>query len=416
MDDVDIVEVKEFFKRRRRLFKNKDVLFHDYVPDKLPGRDEQIKDLAEHLRPALDGDRPGNLIIYGTPGSGKTAVTNYVLKTLNEVAVEEGIEDYIHTVYIPCPEVSSHSPLLQRMISDLRGASVKLTGWGMDKHYEELRKTLQNLEGNAIIVLDEIDKIKNPDNLLYNLTRLKVKGAKLSIIGISNNLKYLEYLDTRVRSSLGRNRILFPPYNADELARILTERAREGIMEGALDEEVIPYCSALAAQRDGDARLAIDLLREAVTLAEGENVEKVTRKHVDAAFEKIELDNIEKAVASLTLHQQIVLFSIILCREVGLKSVTTGDVYSAYLELCNLLDISPATRQWVSETLNQFDIMGIISSTIVSRGRYGRTRKINLGAPIDSLKKVLLKGYGLNLFENNYSLALKAVRKAMYFM
>ena len=70
-------------------------------------------------------------------------------------------------------------------------------------------------------------------------------------------------MDTRVRSSLGRNRILFPPYNADELARILTERAREGIMEGALDEEVIPYCSALAAQRDGDARLAIDLLREA---------------------------------------------------------------------------------------------------------------------------------------------------------
>lgn len=101
----------------------------------------------------------------------------------------------------------------------------------------------------------------------------------------------------------------------------------------------------------------------------------------------------------------------------GLTSVTTGDVYSAYLELCNLLSITPATRQWVSETLNQFDIMGIISSTIISRGRYGRTRKINLGAPIDSLKKVLLEGLWsqLILFENNYSLALKAVRRAIYF-
>ncbi len=86
--------------------------------------------------------------------------------------------------------------------------------------------------------------------------------------------------------------------------RILHERAKEGIKDGVLDDDVIPYCPALAAQRDGDARLAVGLLREAVALTESEGVEKVTRKHIDRAFEKIEMDNIEKAVASLTLHQQ----------------------------------------------------------------------------------------------------------------
>ena len=409
------MDVKSLFKRRVHLFKNKDVLFHDHIPDRLPGREKQIETLAEHLKPALDGERPGNLTIYGIPGSGKTVVTYYVLKMLNEVAKEENVSDIVHTVYISCPEVPSQSSLLQRIISELRGENVKLTGWGIDKYYEELKKTLLKLKGNVILVLDEIDKIRDPNDLLYNLTRLKIDGgAKLSIIGISNNLKYMEHLDSRVRSSLGRSRILFPPYNAEELMRILHERAREGIRDGVLDEEVNPYCSALAAQRDGDARLAIDLLREAVTIAESEGVEKVTKRHVDRAFEKIEMDNIEKAVASLTLHQQAVLMAIIACREVGLKSITTGDIYSAYTRLCKFLGIRPATRQWVSETLNQFDIMGIINSTVISRGRYGRTRRIDLGAPLESIKSVLLRDYRMEPIRGRYeSSVLQDVRKTL---
>jgi len=408
------LNIKNFFKNRKRLFKNKNVLFHDYIPDKLPGREKQIEALAEHLKPVLDGERPGNLTIYGTPGSGKTAVVNYVLKILNEVAEEENVSDLVHTVYISCPEVPSQSPLLQRIISELRKERVKLTGWGIDKHYEVLKKTLSNLKGNVILVLDEIDKVRNLDDLLYNLTRIRIEGgAKLSIIGISNDLKYMEYLDSRVRSSLGRNSILFPPYNAEELIQILQERAREGIKEGVLDEDVIPYCSALAAQRDGDARFAIDLLREAVAIAESEGVEKVTKKHVNSAFEKIEMDNIAKAVASFTLHQQAVLLAIIVCEEVGLRSITTGDVYSAYRVLCNFLSVSPATRQWVSETLNQFDMMGIISSTVVSRGRYGRTRRINLGAPLESLKKVLLRDSRIGSLKETYATVLQAVRRVV---
>ena len=408
------MNIKNFFKNRKRLFKNKNVLFHDYIPDKLPGREKQIEALAEHLKPVLDGERPGNLTIYGTPGSGKTAVVNYVLKILNEVAEEENVSDLVHTVYISCPEVPSQSPLLQRIISELRKERVKLTGWGIDKHYEVLKKTLSNLKGNVILVLDEIDKVRNLDDLLYNLTRIRIEGgAKLSIIGISNNLKYMEYLDSRVRSSLGRNSILFPPYNAEELIQILQERAREGIKEGVLDEDVIPYCSALAAQRDGDARFAIDLLREAVAIAESEGVEKVTKKHVNSAFEKIEMDNIAKAVASFTLHQQAVLLAIIVCEEVGLRSITTGDVYSAYRVLCNFLSVSPATRQWVSETLNQFDMMGIISSTVVSRGRYGRTRRIILGAPLESLKKVLLRDSRIGSLKETYATVLQAVRRVV---
>ena len=45
------MNIKNFFKNRKRLFKNKNVLFHDYIPDKLPGREKQIEALAEHLSP-----------------------------------------------------------------------------------------------------------------------------------------------------------------------------------------------------------------------------------------------------------------------------------------------------------------------------------------------------------------------------
>ena len=47
----------------------------DYVPERLIGRDEQIRQDASALSPAPSGgDKPHNVFIYGKTGVGKTAV------------------------------------------------------------------------------------------------------------------------------------------------------------------------------------------------------------------------------------------------------------------------------------------------------------------------------------------------------
>jgi hypothetical protein len=80
---------------------------------------------------------------------------------------------------------------------------------------------------------------------------------------------------------------VFPPYDAPQLCDILKQRADIAFNEGILDEGVIPLCAALAAQEHGDARRALDLLRVSGELADRENAEKVTERHVKMAQEKL---------------------------------------------------------------------------------------------------------------------------------
>ena len=131
------------------------------------------------------------------------------------------------------------------------------------------------LDGRAtlmIVVLDEIDFLvkKHGDELLYRLTRAneELSSSKISVIGITNDLKFVDNLDPRVRSSLGEVELVFPPYNASQLEDILNDRARIAFRPGVIRSGVISLCAALAAREHGDARRALDLLRVAGEIAE----------------------------------------------------------------------------------------------------------------------------------------------------
>ena len=73
-----------------KIFKDREVLRHDYLPERLPHREEQIRQVGETVAPALKGARSSNIFIYGKTGTGKTAVTKYVLSHLEAKAKELG--------------------------------------------------------------------------------------------------------------------------------------------------------------------------------------------------------------------------------------------------------------------------------------------------------------------------------------
>src|SRR5580700_429762 len=61
------------------LFKgDREILRETYIPSRLPHREHQIRQVAEILAPALKGNVPSNLLIYGKIGTGKTAVVGQV--------------------------------------------------------------------------------------------------------------------------------------------------------------------------------------------------------------------------------------------------------------------------------------------------------------------------------------------------
>ena len=102
--------------------------------------------------------------------------------------------------------------------SDKLRAHIPMTGWPTDQVYQELKNQLETAGGVLIIILDEIDKLvkKSGDETLYNLTRINadLKKSKVSMIGISNDLSFKDFLDPRVLSSLSEEELVFPPYNA----------------------------------------------------------------------------------------------------------------------------------------------------------------------------------------------------------
>jgi len=271
---------------------------------------------------------------------------------------------------------------------------VPMTGWPTDRVYTVFFDAVDYDERVVVIMLDEIDKLveKSGDDTLYNLSRMnsELENSRVSIIGISNDLKFTDFLDPRVKSSLGEEEIVFPPYDANQLRDILQHRSDVAFKGDALSDDVIPLCAAFAAQEHGDARRALDLLRTAGELAERAQSETIVEEHVRQAQDKIELDRVVEVVRTLPTQSKLVLFAIILLEKNGVHSINTGEVFNIYKRLCEEIDADVLTQRRVTDLISELDMLGIVNAVVVSKGRYGRTKEISLSVPLDETEAVLL--------------------------
>jgi len=374
---------------RARLLRNREVLLPDYVPLELPHRSEEIRRLAEVVAPALRGERPNNVFIYGLTGTGKTAVTKYVLRRLQELASQKGA--MVQSIYVNVRQRETPYKVLADVAEQL-GLRVPFTGLSIGELFSRIVKRLSRLEGVYIVVLDEIDfLVRRGDDVLYDLTRVNehLQRARVSVIGITNSVRLVDSLDPRVRSSLGEQTLVFSPYNAEQLKDILSQRAAMAFNDGALEEGVIPLCAALAAREHGDARRALDLLRVAAEIAEREGAPKVTEEHVMRARAEIERDKVSDVIRTLPLHSKLVLASVLSATGWGRVEATTGDIYSTYRSVVRSLGLEEVTLRRVSGVLGELDMLGIISGRVVSRGRYGKTRVVELAADPETVAQAL---------------------------
>jgi len=427
------------------IFESKEVMRPSYTPKKLPHREEQINKMASILASALRGDTPSNILIYGKTGTGKTACAKYVSQELQLTSEKYDVPCLVE--YINCEVTDTQYRVLAQLAnkfiernkqtlrdeldrleslrSDVRDGvasladtefrsvndiseridevttelderldEVPMTGWPTDRVYSYFFDAVDYQERVVVIMLDEVDKLveKSGDDTLYNLSRMNsdLDNSRVSIMGISNDLKFTDFLDPRVKSSLGEEEIVFPPYDANHLQDILEQRASIAFKGDALGDGVIPLCSAFAAQEHGDARRALDLLRTAGELAERSKYDEVHQKHVRKAQQKIELDRVAEAVRTLPPQSKLILMAIIRLEEMGTDSINTGEVYNTYKKLCDRIDFDVLTQRRVTDLISELDMLGIVNAIVVSKGRYGRTKEISLSVPQEETKAVLL--------------------------
>ena len=397
-------DLGEFFNdylNKQPLFLDKKALQGNFTPENIPHRDEQINQLASVLAPALRMDKPSNIFMYGKTGSGKTCVSKHVTEQILEAARKKKVN--LHVYYLNC-KLKKVADTEYRLIAELaRNFNIHIpsTGLPTEDVYKRFVEQLDKEEKLVVLILDEIDQLvsKAGDGILYNLTRMnsELKKCQVSIVGISNDLMFTDNLDPRIKSSLSEEELVFPPYNALQLQDILRERAKLAFKKDTLDDGVIEKCAAYAAREHGDARRALELLRVSGELAERKSHGKISIKDIDEAEDKIEKDRVLDVIKTQPKQSQIALYSILRICGNG-KQIFTGDVYEQYKEICKDVGFKPLTQRRLSDIIAELDMFGIINARVVSKGRYGRTKEINLAVPgntLDKMNDILKEGLGV---------------------
>ncbi len=292
-------DLQGFFKdylARDIFFLDKKVLQMNYTPPEISHRDEQIQQMAGILAPLLRVEKPSNLFLYGKTGSGKTLVTKHVTQQIMQLAHEQQLP--VHVVYVNC-KLKRVADTEYRLITQLAaefGKTIPPTGLPTDEVYKIFLQHIDTQKQLIVLILDEVDELvrKAGDEILYNLTRLnsELKYTSFCLIGISNDLLFMDDVDPRVKSSLSEEEMVFPPYNALQIQDILRQRSLLCFKEGSVAVGVIEKCAAYAAREHGDARRALELLRVAGELAERKSKQQITLEDIDEAEEKIERDKV----------------------------------------------------------------------------------------------------------------------------
>ncbi len=260
------------------LIKNENVLLPEYIPDFLPGREREIKDITYNFKMALDGRKPENLLVYGSPGTGKTAVIKKITKEL------EDYSNKVKIIHINCWHIGTRYGIIAEIARNI-GFMAPIKGTSIEEIFNRISDIIQKKRIIVIVILDEMDKLILSGNgdVLYDLSRMnEVYNVKISVVGIINELNLITTLDPRIRSSVINSDVEFKPYTVPELKKILIERAKYAFTE--FDEDAIGLAAAYGYKLNGDARISISILLNAGRIAEKKGANKLKVEHVEDAF------------------------------------------------------------------------------------------------------------------------------------
>jgi len=390
------------FLNENSVFTDKSKISPHYAPEKLPFRDNQIKDLSLWLSPVLKKAKPHNVFVYGKVGTGKTTVVRHVISQLELFSKDQHLP--LVTVYLNCRNYQTKYTVLVYCVQ-LFYPDQNFFGYSRSFIYDKFLTYIKENKINFVVVLDEIDKIKDKeiDDLIYTLTRAndELEGGSVSIIGISNNLFFKNNLDSRTKSSLCEQEAVYPPYNAEELRDILTQRIDIAFKKEVVSASAINAAAAIAAKESGDARRAVMLLLRAGEISDLNGNTKVTDKEVYEAKEKVEQEVMKSMVLTLPVQLQLVLLAIAQgsLKPKGILGVTgqsmdsnilySGEIYDKYCTLCEKYSEKAVTIRWFREYITELETYGFISTTISGKGVKGNTTLIRLGIDAQTIIDLL---------------------------
>ena len=377
------MNVFEAIENEKVLGKNPGVLLSSFPPEnKFPHRDQELRQLVMSLQPLLAGQKAGHVFLFGAPGTGKTAITKYVVESLREQFDSRGVP--FEGVYVDCDQFKKNTKVFQKIVADIcekhfMNGEFKIKRTVAGYQLMNLVDTLKNIlrvgvVKNLVIVLDEIDVLLNSkdqgDYVIRTLSRLKDEKdidekVNIVIVIISNSSKVREMIRESVWSGFSPTRIDFQQYNAPQLTNILLDRAAYAFNDGELEDGALQKISAVECSlRRGDARMALETLYESYKISSAQGFVKITVDVVNEAIERTETNIFSRSVELLNKHQRILLLAILQeLQRFPTEKLTSVKSFKRYSLICAALGETGhevSERQLQNILKNDFEKLSIV--------------------------------------------------------
>jgi cell division control protein 6 len=365
-------------------------------------RDREIRELSSHFAPIFRSDHPLHLSMLGKTGTGKTVTMLYFLNRLTLLCRKKKIE--IRHVHL---DLSTPKPCF-RVLNDLAcfldAAKRYKKGISLDELMGRIEEKMTGYRGYFVLFVDEVDHVRRDlDSFLKFLVRRLPQAieGKLVLVFSSNKLNWQENIDPRIKSFLKVNEILFEPYNALDLRKIISIRIKKALNPKMIQKGVMEKIAAVSSRTHGDARKAVELLSKSAHIAEKDGT-RITIDLVDRALEEIEKDKCVAMIKSGPKQLQAALYAIISAAGRANRPLHTGDAYEAYRSFCAKVKLRALTQRAFSDLVSELDMYGFVQVRVLSRGRYGRTKEImvNLSEELShKLRQVVLMEFDLSTIQ-----------------
>ncbi len=226
----------------------------------------------------------------GTPGTGKTASIQYLLKETQRHSKD--INCPVAAAYVNAGRTRNPYYTLLEILKQLN-IEVPEIGWQFFRLKQAFESALK--EKPVLIAIDEVESIlfKEKEPLIYYLNR----QPKTTLILISNKLSQATQLPEKCLSTLQPMMILFNPYSASEAFQILKARAQQSFKPNVISDELLGTI-AKATEDMADIRLGMSML-----LAAGQSAECGQRLTIDKEDVQLGIENAHRVKSLTTINE-----------------------------------------------------------------------------------------------------------------
>ena len=313
----------------------------EIITDFLPCREQEQEQIKNYIKEGLEiNGNYNSLYIAGMPGTGKTACVKRVIEILeNEFKNKKNM--FFTTLFLCGTEYpfinKIYKTIYQFIFSNKRKIRKKryallINNFFCDRNKANICYLNDPSNSHIILVIDEIDFLINKNQtFLYNLFNWSsYENSKLIIITISNTLDFPNRLLPKIQSRMGKNKIMFKPYNKDQLSTIVESK---GIDFNHFSPDAIKLCCMKVSAINGDLRRTIQILLRAKELYNMDNIreskkKKIEKNYILKACEDLFNSKLKKVMISLQICEKIILCSILFSiKDVNNNKVNVGHLY-----------------------------------------------------------------------------------------